>query len=177
MLASCAAEDPSYRYGVRLSELELELYTLDVGVYPDTSILADPANPFSAGLEGDTKWRILDDGPVAAFYAWASMLALEPTGEHQYYAALQAEQIYDGALCRAEDVPRVWDIGVRGYQQVLDAFPGSVTYDATGRYAFPLGPLAIHGIERLGGIVQHGWVVVTEPDGTEVAVQTSAQDP
>jgi hypothetical protein len=171
VLVACAVEDPTYRYGVRLSSLELELVGPDVGVHPDRAVLDDPNNPFARGLVGDAKWEVLEDGPVAGFYAWASMLALQPTGEHQFYTARMLHEIYLERRCRPDDIAFVHDLAIRGYQSVLDQFPGAVTYDATGRSAFALGPLAIHGIEDLGGVVENGWVVVTTADGGETAVQ------
>jgi hypothetical protein len=171
MLLACNPEDPSYRYGVLLNTLEFELYTTDMGVHPDSSVLDAPENPFSAGLTGDTKWDVLEDGPVAGFYAWATTLVGIPTGEHQFYTALQLHQIYDQDLARPEDAVYVRDMAIRGYQSTLDNFPGAVTYDATGRVPFEVGPLAIDGILALGGIVENGWVKVITPTGGATAIR------
>jgi hypothetical protein len=171
-LAGCeVADDPTYLYGVRLSELEFVLSSTEMGIHPDRSVLADPNNPFRDGVSAETKFEVLQDGPVAGFYAWATVLAREPTGEAQFYTALQLHGVYDLALAEAPDLPFVREMAIRGYQTVLDTFPGSVTYDATGRTPFALGPLCIHGIEALGGEVQNGWVVIVTEDGSQIAVQ------
>lgn len=166
-----APEDPEFRYGVRLSELEFEVVSPDMGIHPDQSILRAPGNPFSAGLTGDTKWDVLQDGPVAAFYAWATALIGQPTGEHQYYTALQLHGIYEQQLADPEDLVLVQDLAIRAYQSMLDNFPGAVTYDATGRIQFDLMPQAINGIHALGGEVLNGWVIVPTGDGGFTAVQ------
>lgn len=173
VLTACDVPPPTYVYGVLLPETEFSLYSRDMGVYPDRSVLRDPNNPFRWGMDEEMKWTILDSGePVAAFYAWATQLARIPIGENQYFAANQAQAIYELGLSDPGDAVFVRDIAIRGYQTVLDEFPDSVIYDATGRDAYPLAPLAYDGIESLGGTVQGGWSRIALEDGTVIVVQT-----
>jgi hypothetical protein len=168
---SACAEVPTYVYGESLGPLEFSLYSRDMGVYPDASVLDDPNNPFRFGIGAETKWEVAEDGPVAAFYGWATALVGEPTGEHQFFAAANAHAIYDQRLAPGEQLVFVRDIAIRGYQNVLDEFPGSVTFSADGRLTFPLGPQALRGIEALGGEVQNGWVLVPTEDGVGAVVR------
>ena len=172
LMAGClpAAE---YSYGVPMYEVEFELYSTDMGVYPDQSILVAPANPFAkSGVGQETKWDLLEDGPIVGFWAFGTALVAIPTGEHQYYTASQLHAIYDDELAEPDDLVYVRDMAIRGYQAVLDYFPESVTYDATGRYSFPLAPQAIQGIEALGGTVEGGWELVETEDGGWIAVRS-----
>jgi hypothetical protein len=171
-LAACEIPPAEYEYGVVLGELELELISNDVGVYPNNSVLFDPNNPFRNGLSGDMKFQILADGPIAGFYAFATALTGEPTGENQYYTALQLQTIHEGNMAEADELGLVRDLAIRGYQNVLDVFTGAVTYDITGRIPFDLMPLAILGIEALGGTPANGWKLAVGPDGELVAVQS-----
>jgi hypothetical protein len=172
VLGACEQPAPEYEYGMLLSELELELISEDVGVHPNASVLLDPNNPFRNGLSGDMKFQVLEDGPIAGFYAFATSLAVEATGEHQFYTANQLQQIWDAGLAEPDELALVRDLGVRGYQQVLDTFTGAVTYDVTGRTAFDLMPLSIQGILALGGTPANGWKLAVGPNGELVAVQS-----
>lgn len=171
-LTACELPAPTYEYGILLADLELQLISDSVGVYPDRSVLFDPNNPFRAGMVGDMKFQVVADGPIAGFYAFATALAFEPTGENQYYAALQLQLIHEGGMAEPEDLALVRDLALRGYQNVLDVFTGAVTYDVTGRFAYDLGPLAILGIEALGGEPENGWTLAVGPDGEWIAVQS-----
>jgi len=171
LTTGCADDlpDPAYRYGVVLADLSFEVTDPDMGIHPNRSILADPGNPFVEGISLEGKFAAFGDSPVAGFYGMGTALAYEPTGEHQYYTAVSLEGIYDER--DIADPGLVRDMAIRAYQSVLDTFPGSVTYDETGRFAYSLGPLAIDGIEGLGGEVANGWVKVPTADGGFTAVQ------
>lgn len=153
-LTGCALPAPTYEYGVPLDELEMNLYSLDMGIYPDLSVLDDPNNPFAeAGVYGDLKWELFDGaGFVAAFYSWATVLANEPTGEAQFYTALCLAEIWDDDLVPTEHLFYVHDMAIRAHQSVLDNFPDSVTYDTTGTIAYPLAPQSYQAIIDLGGV-------------------------
>jgi len=166
------APPPRYEYGTVLADLELNLVSDTVGVYPDRSVLFDPNNPFRNGVSVETRFALLDEGPIAGFYAFASALANEPTGENQWYAANQLQEIHEQQLARAEDLALVRQLAIAGYQAVLDEFPGAVTFDATGRTAFDLMPLAVQGILDLGGVPDNGWSLVTGANGELIAVQS-----
>jgi hypothetical protein len=155
--------------------MTFRLYSDDVGAHPFKDVLADPDNPFVvSGVGAETKWQLLaDGGNVAAFYAWAMLLAREPTGEHQCYAARMAASIAaTGATPEAERA-RLRKIALRGYQAVLDAFPESVTYDALAKTAFRLATPAYQAIIDLGGRPRGDWVVVATPDGGREVIRGS----
>ena len=108
---------------------------------------------------------------MAAFYSWATINADNPYGEAQYYTAHDLQQIFRTGQASADDLPVAQDLAIRGYQAVLDNFPTSVTYDATGKIAFSLATMAYQGIVGLGGTVQGGWELITAADGSALAVQ------
>jgi len=152
-IAGCALPAPTYEYGTPLNDLELNLFALDMGIYPSTSVLDDPNNPFAeTGVPGDLKWDINSDaGPVAAFYSWATVLTGEPTGENQYYTALSLTAIWSGDLVPPEELVYVRDMAIDAHMSVLENFPESVTYDATGTIPYDLAPLSYQAILDLGG--------------------------
>lgn len=172
LLLACAVPPATWDVGVDLSEVQVVPIAWDEGVHPDTSVLDDPSNPFAGGV-GAEKWEVLAADCAPGFYAFATALAQEATGEHQYYAASCLHALYDGARLAPDDTLWGWSAAVRGYQAVLDDFPDDVTYDASGTVAWPLAPLAFHGIEALGATPE-GWVeVVTEDGGTAVVPEGS----
>jgi hypothetical protein len=145
-----------YRLGVDLSTLEFNYYSPQMGVHPDASVLEDPNNLFSDGMTSETKW-VLEaekDRPghtVACFYAWATELAYDPQGEHQYYTAAALHDMYLRQESEPGDIYSVRDLAIDGYQALLDHFPGSVSYLADGATTFDLEPLACQAIVDLGG--------------------------
>jgi hypothetical protein len=164
---------PAYLYGRDFTNLQFHAYSANVGVYPDISILDDPNNPFANDTPTDDgKWVLeANAGPVAAFYSWATLNARNPYGEAQYYTAHDLQQIFRTGQASADQLPVAQDLAIRGYQAVLDNFPTSVTYDATGKIAFSLATMAYQGIVGLGGTVQGGWILVKAEDGSEHAVR------
>ena len=170
VLLGCA-EPATYDYGLPLSQVAFELVAEDTGVHPSQAVLVDPHNPFAdTGVSPEGKWAILAAGYwPATFYAWATVLAEEPSGEAQFYTALAAHQIYARRDCDPYELFYVRGIAIAGYQQVLDAFEGSVTYDGTGTVATPLGPWAYAGIVALGGTPE-GWILVEGVDGSVAVV-------
>lgn len=171
-LVGCT-KTPAYLYGRDFTSLTFHAYSANVGVYPDRSILADPNNPFATDPPTDDgKWVLeANAGPVAAFYSWATINADNPYGEAQFYTAHDLQQIFRTGQASADDLPVAQDLAIRGYQAVLDFFPTSVTYDATGKIAFSLATMAYQGIVGLGGTVQGGWKLIKAEDGSDVAVK------
>lgn len=164
---------PAYLYGRDFTSLTFHAYSASEGVYPDRSILDDPNNPFANDPPTDDgKWVLeANAGPVAAFYSWATLDADNPNGEAQFYTAHDLQQIFRTGQASADELPVAHDLAIRGYQSVLDHFPTSVTYDATGKIAFSLATMAYQGIVGLGGTVQGGWKLVKAEDGSDVAVK------
>ena len=174
LLVGCLDEPARYLYGQDLDDLELELWTRSVGVYPDTSILEDPNNPFVSGGYGDLRWDLTADAAwVPAFYAWGTHLAYEPSGEAQFYTAGSLGQIHARRQADPEDLYFVRALAIAGYQALLDDFPDSVTYDATGTIAYRLAPLAYQAILDLGGEPQGDWILVPTEDGGYTVVPAS----
>jgi hypothetical protein len=163
----------SYVYGQPMDGLTLQLYSENVGVYPDQSVLEDPNNPFRLNSPGEeTKWEIQGSGDhVAAFYAWATLLARGPYGEAQFYVGTDLLNVYQNGEASQEDLPKVKAQAIRAYQSVLDNFPDAVTYDATGKIAYELATPAYKGIVEMGGTVQGGWVLVKTANGQDRAVK------
>lgn len=169
--ASGCLDAPDYFYGYDLLDTRLVLYRLDMGVYPSTSVLDDPNNPFRFdGVGSEMKWTLNDyANDAAGFYAWATLLATQPNGENQYYAALKLQRVYEDRGVTEVERPYVRDMALAGYQALLDNFPESVSYDPSGQYGYRLAPLAYAGILALGGPPPPGWVVVDlEGGGTTV---------
>lgn len=173
--AGCEVDPAQARFGLPVAGLTLRLFSDDVGVHPSKDILADPENPFAvSGVGAETKWELLaDGGNVAAFYAWGTLLAKQPTGEHQFYTARMAAAIAGTGAVPDADRARLRAIALRGFQAVLDAFPESVTFDALGSTAFRLATPAYQAIIDLGGRPRGDWVVVATPDGGREVVRGS----
>lgn len=173
LLCLGCVEAPSYYYAETIGGQTFVPTTETMGIYPDDSVLGDAENPFAGTTPGaETRWEIESFGdPVAAFYSWATLLVREPNGENQFYTALNLQRIYQAGRADEADLSAVRDLAIGGYQSLLENFPESVTYDATGTIAFNLATPAYQGIVELGGVPQ-GWsLVVTEGDG-RVAVKT-----
>lgn len=176
LATGCAPEPATYVYGVNLADVDFDLYATDMGVHPSTSVLDAPENVFAdGGVSTDMKWEILDAGHwPATFYAWATVLTYEHIGEAQFYTATAAKAVYDRRDCDPQHLYYVRQIALDGFQVVLDEFPDSATYDATGEIAYPLAPLAYAAIEDLGGTPE-GWTLVTGDDGTVALIPTDVE--
>jgi hypothetical protein len=162
-LLACALPAPEWQTGDDLSALSVDLVYADEGVHPATTVLDSPHNPFDARVLA-VKWEILATDCAQGFYAFATALAVQPTGEHQLYTAQCMADLVNGARLTPEDDALGWHIAIDGYQAVLDHFSDDLTYDATGTYAWPVAPLAYEGILDLGG-EPLGWVAVEGEDG------------
>jgi hypothetical protein len=177
---SLACGEPAqHRFGLQVAGMLYAPVSARAGVHPDASIVADPNNPFrTAPLGSDTKWRLLEaGGSVAAFYAFATALVAEPTGEHQFYAAqLLAEIARTGSLVDLARRDEVLRTAVAGYQAVLDHFPDARGYDATGTTSYRLATPAYKAIVALGAKVEGDWVLVRTAAGEE-AVRASQAAP
>lgn len=172
VVTSCEIDAPEFRDGVQLSTIRFELTSENVGVHPFDDILADPNNPFvKAGVGSETKFSILgSSGTAAAFYAWATLLAVQPNGEHQFYTAQLMEAL---AVTRTgEERYKLEQIAIRGYQAVLDYFPRDVSFtDETLLEKFRVATPSYFGILRLGGQVQGDWVVIVDGNGNQQVVE------
>lgn len=173
LAGGCAPDTRRYRFGENVTGLRFELFDESEGIHPSTITLANPRNPFRHDSIGEqTRFDLLAyGGNAGGFYAWATLLARNPTGEHQFFTATKLHDIaVSGELDSAEDVCRVTRMAGRAYQAVLDAFPGSVSYLEDGS-SYALAPLAYRGIEALGLRVEGGWVLASDGAGHEVVVR------
>ncbi len=173
-LGACGG-DSHYLGGENVSGLKFQFYRDDEGIHPSTVTLSNPHNPFRFDVVGDdTKWEILTAGGNAgAFYAWATLLARGPNGENQYYTATKLRDIYNAHEVDAAHSDTVRQMAIDGFQAVLDYFPDSVTYDASGTQTFRLATPALLGILDLNGDVKGDWVLVTDQNGSLVAIKGS----
>jgi hypothetical protein len=176
--ASACGDDGEFRFGENLSGLQYEFYDVKEGVHPSTVVLENRRNPFrNAAIGTDTKWEILSSGGNAgAFYAWATLLARAPTGEHQYYTATKLRDIYNAREVEGPQLDLVRQMAIAGFQAVLDEFPDSVTFDSTGTQTFRLATPALMGILDLNGDVNGDWVLVVDQNGDLVAVKGAGVD-
>ena len=163
----CAPTTAEYQYGFALSDVEFSYFDDTEGVYPSNSTLSNPKNPFSETMP--SKWDIESAGyPAASFYSWATILAFEPTGEHQFYAAQSLHNIYDQNICMREECYFVHKMAISAYTTQLDFFSYSVSYTADG-IPFPIDILAYDAIISLGGSVEN-WTKILDEEGTEILI-------
>jgi len=177
-MSACGGNDAEFVVGENITGLKFEFYSEDEGIHPSTAVLDNPHNPFRKHPPSDdTKFDILANGGNAgAFYAWATLLAIQPTGEHQYYTATKLRDIYDAREVEGADRERVRQMAIAAFQVVLDAFPDSVTFDVTGTQTFRLATPSLLGILDLNGDVQGDWVLVVDDNGMLVAVKGAGVD-
>jgi len=166
-------EEGDFVYGTQVEDKPLRLHSEQVGIYPNRSVLDDPNNPFRDSWPTATsKWEIESAaGNVVAFYSWATVLAYEPTGEAQYYTALNLEQVYKNGQAVQEDLDAVKELAVAGYQSVLDNFPDAQSFDASGTVAFDLVTPSYLAIVALGETPTGDWVLVDSASGQPRAVR------
>ena len=170
-LISCG-EPGDFIYGDTLDQIELNLADATSGVHPSQAVMMDPNNPFRSARSGpETKWQIESAGhPIASFYSWATWLATEPTGEHQYYTALSLRSVLQRALVPEDKREQVRVMAIEGFRAVLEHFPDAVTYDFTGTVAYPIALDAYRALVELGGD-PGPWRVIEDVNGAEVLVQ------
>jgi hypothetical protein len=178
LLSACGDDGAEFVVGENISGLKFEFYRDDEGIYPSTVVLKNPRNPFRNNPPSDdTKFEIQGSGGNAgAFYAWATLLAIQPTGEHQYYAATKLRDIYDAREVEGADREKVRQMAIDAFQAVLDFFPDSVTFDVTATQAFRLATPSLIGILDLNGDVLGDWVLVLDENGMPVAVKGAGVD-
>ncbi|PKN77578.1 MAG: hypothetical protein CVU48_11160 [Candidatus Cloacimonetes bacterium HGW-Cloacimonetes-1] len=104
----------------------LNLYSASEGIYPDTSIMDNPLNPFAhANVNMQNIWDLTDEcpSPKSRFYLWGTLLANSPTGEHQYFTARSLHELYTmGGSENAKEQAK------KAYRATLDHFFDSVTW-------------------------------------------------
>ncbi len=178
LVFGCELDPQEYRFGENLTGLQFEFYDEEEGVHPSQVVLPNPRNPFrDYPIGSETKWDLLDGaGTAAGFYAWATLLAQAPTGEHQFYAAAKLRDVFFANEVEPEDNDRVRLLAIDGFQTVLDDFPDSVTFDPTGTIAFRLATPSYLAILELNGRPQGDWVLVLDSSGNPTAVKGAGVD-
>ena len=179
LVAVACGDEPVYDFGFNITGIEFELFDPTEGVHPSKVTLNNPRNPFREfGVSDDTKFAILGDGGNAgAFYAWAALLAKIPIGENQFFTAVKLRDLYESNELAEEDREMVRRMAVAGFQAVLDCFPESLLFDASGTVPQRFATLAYGQILDLGGVVQGDWVVVEDSLGNPTAVRSTGVDP
>ena len=142
----------------------LYLYFSEEGIYPDTSVLEDPFNPYAKYLASELetfKWKAIKSGdPRDDFYVWATYLALAPSAEAQYYTAMALEEAgLKEEITRAMPHKGIvyrgfWNLkqqAIRAYQAIIDYWPGAMTYDPRQDLWWSLEKGAREAIYKLGG--------------------------
>lgn len=167
MVCACASAPAEYQYGFSLSDVSFSYFDRTEGVHPSQVTFFNTNNPFIYGVPA--KWEIESAGyPQASFYSWAMTLALEPTGEHQFYTAQALHNIYEQDLCARSECYFVHQMALDAYQTQLDAFPYSVSYTSDG-IPFPIDTIAYDAILALGGTVNN-WIKITDTNGDEILI-------
>jgi hypothetical protein len=127
LITGCDRKDGNIITSLELpTDYVLNLYSINEGVHPDTSVLDNPENPYAdASLSMENVWDFEAEcpSPKAKFYLWATMLAQIQTGEYQYFAAKSLHELYtvggsENAKAQAK----------KAYRAVLDHFFDSVTW-------------------------------------------------
>ncbi|NND60460.1 MAG: hypothetical protein HKN49_09360 [Gammaproteobacteria bacterium] len=148
LIAGC--NEPDNNEGVVISSTPLPVDTIlnlsceDVGIFTETCVLDDPANPFidTAIVEFDVnnedafnKFELANaipagpEGAKARVYFWATALARRPNGENQWYTARAFHELYDAQIqVTGFGDPIIQAQALRAYRSVLDNFFGSVTF-------------------------------------------------
>ena len=127
------------------TDVVLNLFCENVGIFDETCVLDDPENPYAlaATLEFDvnnpdpnqpTKFDLLENippgpsGAKARFYLWATALARTPSGENQWYTARALHELFDANSNPISKDEIVRAQALKAYRSVLDNFFGSVTF-------------------------------------------------
>ena len=178
VLAVACADTEEYRFGFNTTGIQFELFNETEGIHPSEVTLDNPRNPFREFIIGaDTKFDILDDaGNAAGFYAWATVLAGQPTGENQFYTATKLRDMFLANEVPEEDREIVLRMAINGFQRVLDCFPNSVFFDTTGTFSRRLATPAFLEILDLGGAPEGDWVLTEDTNGNPTAVRSTGFD-
>lgn len=111
------------------TDTRLNLYCTDVGIGDNDCVLDDPNNPFSrSNIDDSTKWILNNEvqSSKSKFYLWATAMALNPTGENQYYTALSLHELYT-----ENNNTHTQEQAIKSYRSVLDNYYTSKTYFTT----------------------------------------------
>ena len=174
LVAACG--DPrEYRVAIDTQEVTFEFFSSTEGIYPSRVTLSNPNNPFVRySIGAETKFAF-EDGPssAAGFYAWATALTNEPTGENQFFVGSNLRGLLEAAEVPDDQRESVRELAIAAFQSVLDNFPDSLLFDATAARSFRLATPSYLGIIELNGKPEGDWVLVQDEDGNPVAVRST----
>lgn len=176
LAAAACGDDGQYEFGFNTTGIEFKFFNRTEGIHPSKVTLSNPNNPFRLyGVSDETRFAILGDGGNAgAFYAWATLLTEIPIGENQFFTAVSLRNLYLSNEVAEEDRDTVRQMAVDGFQAVLDCFPESLLFDASGTFTpNSLATLAFGEILDLGGVVQGDWRLVEDSLGNPTAVRST----
>ena len=174
LVAACG--DPrEYRVAVDTEEVTFEFFSSTEGIYPSRVTLSNPNNPFvNYAIGSETKFAFEDGmSKAAAFYAWATVLTNEPTGENQFFVGSNLSALLEAGEIPDDQKESVRQLAIAAFQSVLDNFPDSLLFDATASRSFRLATPSYLGIIELNGKPEGDWVLVQDEDGNPVAVQST----
>jgi len=176
LLLVAACGDPrEYRVAIDTEEVQFEFFSSTEGIYPSRVTLSNPNNPFvNYAIGSETKFAFEEGtSKAAAFYAWATLLATEATGENQFFVGLNLSALLEAGEVPDDQRESVRELAIAAFQSVLDNFPDSLLFDATATRSFRLATPSFLGIIELNGKPEGDWVLVQDEDGNPVAVQST----
>ncbi len=178
LVTAACGDDPAYEFGIPTSDIQFELFNVTEGIHPSKVTLSNPRNPFRRiVISDDQKFALQNsDSSAAAFYAWAALLAKIPIGENQFFVAVSLRDIYESDELAEEDRETVRQMAVNGFQAVLDCFPESLLFDASGTFGLRFATLAYVQILELQGVPQGDWTLVEDTNGNPTAVRSTGID-
>ena len=149
LVAGCSGGERDEKDGTVINsivlptDVVLNLYCEDVGVFPETCVLDDPENPFAevpitefdvnnpdAPFNKLTLAAAIPAGPSGAkarFYLWATALANRGSGENQYNTALALHELFHANSNSVFEDEVTREQALKAYKSVLDNFFGGVS--------------------------------------------------
>lgn len=135
-------------------DVSLDLSCANVGIFTETCVLDDPANPFiNTGIvefdvnneEAFNKFDLANEIPAgpagvkSRFYFWATALARRQNGENQYFTALALHELFTAQkqILGVGD-PIVREQAKEAYRSVWNNFFGSVVFFTCCGEFFPV---------------------------------------
>ena len=169
VLMACSVT-PTYHEPLDLSSITL-VDSSNQGIYPDTTILENEANPFrSMHLGEDIKWDLIGVEAEAYFYAWATVLARNPSGDAQYWSVIAMQQLADKY---PDEAAFYSNKIIKGYQAMLEYFPDNTLYWDSVNYSY-VGAIAYNELMALdtsGSLIPYNYVLKTNAQNQAIVIR------
>ena len=124
LLMGCEAPQPYYYRGMNLLDVEFVFADVEHGTYPNTvSSTIQPILLIRLSLRGRDVEAF--GYAFASYYVWATQLAVEATGDNQFYTAQALTSIYMLQMMDEYERYHVWQMAVNAHN-VLKHFPDAV---------------------------------------------------